>query len=166
MSLRSVAAKGLGVVIAATGLLVGVGVATASAAPSYYMVDLDNDGRYESVVGDRDGDGQLDYTMHDSDGNGVYETIWYDANLDGYFEVRFSDVDQDGVFDIAEVDSDMDGQLDTLVDFHNRPSVTGRTGPANGSWNGGPAVIPVSRYDFDGDGVWDAFDRNAVDPYQ
>lgn len=159
MSLKSVAAKALGVVFVSAAA-VAAGAVHASAAPTYYYVDFNGDGRYESVVGDRDGDGQLDYTMHDADGNGVYETIWYDANLDGYLEVRFSDVDQDGVFDIAEVDTNNDGQVDALVDFHNRPSPKPRT------WSGGPVMIPVPRYDFDGDGIWDMFDADATDPYE
>ncbi|MGD8214518.1 hypothetical protein [Aestuariimicrobium sp. Y1814] len=164
MNLKGVAIKLLGVLIASVALLVGGGVMNASASTMYYLVDFDGDGRYESVVGDRNGDGHFDYTMHDLDGNGLYETVWYDANLDGYFEVRFSDMDHDGGFDIAEVDTNLDGQLDTLVDFHNRPGLQARSWSGARSSNGGAVMIPVARYDFDGDGSLDMFDRSAVDP--
>lgn len=150
-----------GSAVGVLGLLALSGTAGASgwAEPCGY----DSSGRVTCELADTDGDGVVDAQSYDLDGNGVIERLLIDLDRDGYFEAVGSDLDQDGIIDVVETDSDLDGYLESAVFAAHMGSGSMTPSPSVATDGFGPVLVPLANYDFDGDGIMDLVDTDAVD---
>jgi hypothetical protein len=130
-------------------------------------LDLDHDGRLESIGMDLDGDGMRDDALADFDGDGVVDHALLDLDNDGTPEVSFTD-DGSGTWAVAV---DRGGQLrwfgldgvehtgGPLVDFDghghadDRLFDTDRNGVADRVLSTGEDGV-TEYVDTDGDGKW------------
>lgn len=76
------------------------------------FIDLDGDGKWDSVRVDRDGDGKDEEHWNDKDGDGKWDSVHLDKNDDGKVDEIKQDKDGDGNFDYRWRDFDGDGEID------------------------------------------------------
>jgi len=95
-------------------------------APARWRIDVDEDGREETIAEDTNGDGVPDRFYIDEDGDGETDSVLLDTNFNQKLDatvtvenIRGRDVaiwridsDEDGEDDLLGIDYDLDGEID------------------------------------------------------
>lgn len=116
-----------------------------------YIMDSDGDGILDIQITDIDENGIADSYMIDTNEDGFFDSYTLDTNRDGYTETQMIDSNNDGIMDTEMIDSDGDGLIDIqMIDTDGDENFETQILDSNGD-----GIFDTQLVDSNSDGIFD-----------